>query len=123
MSSEPKPASTKSGDTKGPTVRQSSSNNEAVNAEPRDLSGPQNIQDMTNWFPAILEQIQSRFQTMSDQIIGRIDEMAQRIDDLEQSLNDIMMHANIPDEQTHPPTRSNSAVDKSNSNIETVDRS
>ena len=34
-----------------------------------------------------------KFQTMSDQIIGRIDDMAARIDDLEHNINDLMVHA------------------------------
>lgn len=38
---------------------------------------------------------QSRFQTMSDQIIGRIDQMGSRIDDLEKSISDLMQQANI----------------------------
>ena len=31
-----------------------------------------------------------RFQTMSDQIISRIDDMGTRIDDLEHNINDLM---------------------------------
>ena len=31
-----------------------------------------------------------RFQTMSDQIISRIDDMGSRIDDLEHNINDLM---------------------------------
>ena len=33
---------------------------------------------------------QDRFQTMSDKIVGRIDEMGSRIDELEKSLGDLM---------------------------------
>ncbi len=33
---------------------------------------------------------QDKFQTMSDQIVGRIDDMGARIDQLEQSLSDLM---------------------------------
>ena len=33
---------------------------------------------------------------MSDQILGRIDEMGTRIDDLERNLNDLMANAGIP---------------------------
>ena len=41
----------------------------------------------------------SRFQTMSDQIIGRIDDMSSRIDDLEHNINDLMSQAG----QSGPP--------------------
>ena len=41
----------------------------------------------------------SRFQTMSDQIIGRIDDMSGRIDDLEHNINDLMSQAG----QSGPP--------------------
>eukprot|EP01048_Picozoa_sp_COSAG05_P018520 COSAG05_NODE_2723_length_2726_cov_3.067377_4_plen_124_part_00 len=42
---------------------------------------------------------QNRFQTMSDGIIGKIDEMGTRIDDLEKSIGDIMQQAGIEDEE------------------------
>ena len=46
----------------------------------------------------MLNQMQSRFQTMSDNIIGRIDEMGSRIDDLEKSIADLVQEAqNDPD--------------------------
>jgi hypothetical protein len=38
---------------------------------------------------------QSRFQQMSEAIIGRIDEMGTRIDDLEHSIGDLMQQAGI----------------------------
>ena len=38
---------------------------------------------------------QSRFQQMSEAIIGRIDEMGTRIDDLEHSIGDLMAQAGI----------------------------
>ena len=34
--------------------------------------------------------MQTRFQTMSEAIIGRIDELGSRIDDLEKSISDLM---------------------------------
>ena len=42
--------------------------------------------------------MQSRFQTMSDGIIGKIDDMGSRIDELEKSIGDIMQQAGIEDE-------------------------
>ena len=37
--------------------------------------------------------MQSRFETMSTNIIGRIDEMGGRIDDLEKSISDLVSEA------------------------------
>ena len=44
-------------------------------------------QDLTVFVQNLLGQMQSRFQQMSDSIIGRIDEMGARIDDLEHSIS------------------------------------
>ena len=41
--------------------------------------------------------MQTRFQQMSDTIIGRIDEMGTRIDDLEKSIADLMEQAGVED--------------------------
>ena len=38
---------------------------------------------------------QTRFQTMSDSIIGRIDEMGSRIDDLEKSIGELIQQAGV----------------------------
>lgn len=51
----------------------------------------------------MLNQMQNRFQTMSDNIIGRIDEMGTRIDDLERSIAELVQEAqNDPDAQKVP---------------------
>ncbi|XP_056660804.1 heat shock factor-binding protein 1-like [Monodelphis domestica] len=42
----------------------------------------------------LLQQMQDKFQTMSDQIIGRID-MSSRIDDLEKNIADLMTQAGV----------------------------
>jgi heat shock factor-binding protein 1 len=41
----------------------------------------------------MLNQMQNRFQSMSDNIIGRIDEMGGRIDELEKSIADLVQEA------------------------------
>lgn len=41
---------------------------------------------------------EDNFQTMSDQIIGRIDDMAARIDDLEHNINDLMVQSGQGDQ-------------------------
>lgn len=43
----------------------------------------------------LLEQMQSKFNTMGESIIGRIDEMGSRIDDLEKNISDLMDQAGM----------------------------
>ena len=38
----------------------------------------------------MLKQMQERFEEMSGNIVGRVDEMGKRIDDIEKSINEIM---------------------------------
>ncbi|KAK4374465.1 hypothetical protein RND71_005142 [Anisodus tanguticus] len=49
----------------------------------------QSSADMTVFVQNLLQQMQTRFQTMSESIISKIDEMGNRIDELEQSINDL----------------------------------
>ncbi|XP_057485512.1 heat shock factor-binding protein-like isoform X1 [Actinidia eriantha] len=49
----------------------------------------QSTADMTVFVQNLLQQMQSRFQTMSESIISKIDEMGSRIDELEQSINEL----------------------------------
>ncbi|XP_076885208.1 heat shock factor-binding protein-like [Bidens hawaiensis] len=44
---------------------------------------------MTQFVQTLLQQMQNRFQTMSDSIVQKIDEMGDRINELEQSINDL----------------------------------
>ena len=60
-------------------------------------------QDLTIFVQQLLEQMQGRFSTMSDQIIGRIDEMGGRIDDLEKSIGDLMETAGVDAPEAGPP--------------------
>ncbi len=48
------------------------------------------VQDLTGFVQGLLQQMQSRFQAMSDAVIGRIDEMGSRIDELEKSIAQLM---------------------------------
>ena len=76
--------------------------NRAVAVQQQD---PKNVAELTNYIQNMLQQMQDRwglrrsffililgcrFQTMSDQIISRIDDMGSRIDDLEHNINDLM---------------------------------
>ncbi|KAM6118217.1 heat shock factor-binding protein 1 [Pterocles gutturalis] len=62
---------------------------------------PKTVQDLTAVVQTLLQQMQDKFQTMSDQIIGRIlnsselDDMSCRIDDLEKNIADLMTQAGV----------------------------
>ena len=56
---------------------------------------PETAKDLTIFVQNVLDQMQSRFNQMSDQIIGRIDEMGDRIDDLEKSIAELMEQAGV----------------------------
>lgn len=47
------------------------------------ISEPHGSQDLTLFVQNLLKEMQSRFQTMSDGIVNRIDDMGNRIDELE----------------------------------------
>ncbi|MCO5552306.1 hypothetical protein L7F22_005817 [Adiantum nelumboides] len=49
----------------------------------------QSTADLTAFVQNLLQQMQARFQTMSESIITKIDEMGSRIDDLEKSISDL----------------------------------
>ncbi len=55
--------------------------------------------ELTNLVQQMLTQMQSRFQSMSDTIIGRIDEMGSRIDELEKSIADLVQEAQTDSDQ------------------------
>ncbi|PIN08159.1 Heat shock factor binding protein [Handroanthus impetiginosus] len=62
----------------------------------------QSTADMTAFVQNLLQQMQTRFQTMSESIISKIDEMGNRIDELEQSINDL--RAEMGQEGTPSPS-------------------
>ncbi|GAM25945.1 hypothetical protein SAMD00019534_091200, partial [Acytostelium subglobosum LB1] len=49
-------------------------------------------------------QQQTRFETMSESILKRIDEMGSRIDDLDKSISDLMHQANLQQPNGTAPT-------------------
>lgn len=55
--------------------------------------GENSAAELTNLVQQMLTQMQTRFQSMSDTIIGRIDEMGNRIDELEKSISDLVTEA------------------------------
>ncbi|GAQ83744.1 hypothetical protein KFL_001600140 [Klebsormidium nitens] len=67
-----------------------------------DASPPQNTADLTAFVQNLLQQMQARFQTMSDSIISRIDEMGGRIDELEKSIGELIKEAGAEAPQGNP---------------------
>ncbi|XP_064170071.1 heat shock factor-binding protein 1 isoform X2 [Anguilla rostrata] len=60
---------------------------------------PKSVQDLTSVVQTLLQQMQDKFQTMSDQIIGRNIEMSTRIDDLEKNIADLMTQAGVEESE------------------------
>lgn len=58
-----------------------------------------NANELTQLVQQMLTQMQTRFQSMSDNIINRIDEMGTRIDDLEKSIADLVSEAQADSDQ------------------------
>ncbi|XP_058076327.1 heat shock factor-binding protein-like [Magnolia sinica] len=49
----------------------------------------QSTADMTDYVQSLLQQMQSKFQAMSDSIVSEINEMGSRIGELVKSINDL----------------------------------
>ncbi|CAL1536526.1 unnamed protein product [Lymnaea stagnalis] len=60
-------------------------------------SDNKNIQDLTQFVQTLMNNMQDKFQAMSEQILGRIDDMGTRIDDLEKNIADLMTQAGVSD--------------------------
>ncbi|XP_021957704.1 heat shock factor-binding protein 1 isoform X2 [Folsomia candida] len=52
---------------------------------------PKNIQELTQY--SLLQNMQDKFQQISDQILNRIDDMGGRVDELEKNIADLMTQA------------------------------
>mmetsp|Transcript_15145 Transcript_15145/g.38268 ORF Transcript_15145/g.38268 Transcript_15145/m.38268 type:complete len:86 (-) Transcript_15145:162-419(-) len=59
----------------------------------------QETQELTSFVQKLLTDMQSKFQTISDSIVGRIDDMGKRIDDLEKSITDLMQTAGVDEDE------------------------
>jgi len=61
------------------------------------VSSPEmkNVQDLTRYVELLLQQMQERFQGISDQVLARIDEMGNRIDDLERNIADLVTQSGL----------------------------
>ncbi|XP_049989373.1 heat shock factor-binding protein 1-like [Alexandromys fortis] len=56
---------------------------------------PKTMQDITLVLEMLLRQMQDKIQIMSDQIIGRIDDMSSHIDNVEKNISDLMSQAGV----------------------------
>ncbi|CAO1335460.1 unnamed protein product [Diamesa serratosioi] len=56
---------------------------------------PKNMAELTVYVQNLLQNVQDKFQCMSEQIISRIDDMGTRIDDLEKSIAELMVQAGV----------------------------
>lgn len=57
----------------------------------------ENTADLNVFVEGLLSEMQQKFQQMSDQIIGRLDEMGQRVDELEQNIGQLMQQVGSDD--------------------------
>jgi heat shock factor-binding protein 1 len=83
-------------------------------------SGPQEVSpatdpsqstaDLTAFVQNLLQQMQLRFQSMSDAILVRIDEMATRIEDLEKTVDDVLREVTGTDDHFVLPSPSSSPI-------------
>lgn len=57
-------------------------------------------QELTSYVQGLLQQMQTRFEEMSNNIITRLDDMSARVDDLEKSIEELMQQAGAEDGET-----------------------
>jgi len=72
-----------------------STTQETIDSKTDTINRSKNLQEISTLIEGVLLQTQERFQTMSDQILRRIDEMAKRVDDLEKNISDLMSEAGV----------------------------
>jgi len=68
-------------------------NGNANNHPTGSLTNSSDPHDLTIFVQDLLEQMQSKFGTMGDSILSRIDEMGSRIDELERSITELAEHS------------------------------
>ncbi|EGW05230.1 Heat shock factor-binding protein 1 [Cricetulus griseus] len=56
---------------------------------------PKTMQDITLVVETFLQQVQDKFQIMSEQMVGRIDDMSRRIDDMEKNIDGPVTQARV----------------------------
>ncbi|KAF9449752.1 hypothetical protein P691DRAFT_666871 [Macrolepiota fuliginosa MF-IS2] len=84
---------------------------------PSDISSPH---ELTAFVETLLEQLDSKFDDMSTQILDRMSQMSSRVDALEASIQDIIngdisSNASVPQSPSPAPSGSGSAIRKADS--------
>ncbi|XP_057549148.1 heat shock factor-binding protein-like [Amaranthus tricolor] len=72
----------------------------------------QKTTDMTVFVQNLLEQMQTRFQAMSESIITKIDQMGNRIDELEQSIKELKAEIGAEDSPSPDPSSNSKSEGK-----------
>ncbi|XXG84225.1 hypothetical protein AAC387_Pa10g1784 [Persea americana] len=73
----------------------------------------QSTADMTAFVQNLLQQMQSRFQVMSESIVSKNDDMGSRIEELEKSINDLKSEMGVEGAPSPlPPANANSDESK-----------
>lgn len=60
-------------------------------------SDPKSVQDLTMYVQHVLQDVQGKFQGMSDGVLLRIDEIGEKLDNLEKDIADLMAQAGVDD--------------------------
>jgi len=61
----------------------------------KSSNSSQNYNEISALIEGVLLQTQERFQTMSNQILRRIDDMGKRVDELEKNISELMAEAGV----------------------------
>mmetsp|Transcript_7562 Transcript_7562/g.13632 ORF Transcript_7562/g.13632 Transcript_7562/m.13632 type:complete len:92 (+) Transcript_7562:215-490(+) len=70
----------------------SSAKDTSTNAPSSNMDNPE---DLDIFVKELMDNMQTRFNRLSDTIVGRIDDMGSKIDELEKSINDMMDQAGV----------------------------
>ncbi|CAK8678233.1 unnamed protein product [Clavelina lepadiformis] len=60
---------------------------------------PKSVQDLTTFVQQTLQDMQGKFQSMSENIVNRIDDMGGRIDDLEKNIAELLSQAGVDENE------------------------
>ncbi|XP_048196412.1 heat shock factor-binding protein 1-like [Perognathus longimembris pacificus] len=62
-------------------------------------TNPKNVQDFISAVQTLLQHMQDKFQILSEQITGKINDMSSRVDDLERNIADLMSQAGVEEQE------------------------
>jgi len=83
-----------------------------IPSKKQELTDPE---DLDIFVSDLLESMQSKFKTMGDSILSKMDDMGSRIDDLEKSISEMVEITGVSEtNQVSPGTTINETLNKSN---------